>query len=353
MSRPAVRRAAQRGFSVVELMVAMTLSLVLLAGALGLTYSSRVTFRENERVGRLQESGRFALELIGRDLRAAGFAGCMRGVDFINNLNTPTDLLWNFAVPLQGFESTGPGAWSPAVPAEVVSPRDDSDILVVRTAQTQAALARMLTNVPMANSLADLAIDKDPSDTLAIGQPILVGDCTAASVFAVSAFANAGATATVSHAAGGAAGVGPGNSTADLGPAYRDGAEVTPIDTVIYYIRDSDTVRNGVRNPSLWRIVGARPAVELVEGVDAMQLQYGEDTNGDRRVDTYVAADAVGNWNRVIAISLALLVRSTEPNALEPDTQTYTLLGTPVGPFNDRYQRTMFTTTVTLRNATT
>ncbi len=50
----------QRGFSLVEIMVALTLSLILLGGVLAVMYSSKVTYMENERVGRLQENGRAA-----------------------------------------------------------------------------------------------------------------------------------------------------------------------------------------------------------------------------------------------------------------------------------------------------
>ena len=44
------------GFSIVELMVAMTLSLVLLAGALSILYSTKLTSSENDRTARIQEA---------------------------------------------------------------------------------------------------------------------------------------------------------------------------------------------------------------------------------------------------------------------------------------------------------
>jgi type IV pilus assembly protein PilW len=133
------------------------------------------------------------------------------------------------------------------------------------------------------------------------------------------------------------------------------GARVVPVDTVIYYIRDSATTRNGVTNPSLWRKVGSAAPQELIEGVENMQILYGIDTDGDRLVNSYVkASDASvsANWNRVISVSIGLLIRSIEPNSIMPDKQTYTVLDTTVGPFSDRYQRTLYTTTVTLRNTT-
>ena len=66
----------QYGFSVVELMVSMTISLLLLAGVLSVMYSSRITYDENARVSRLQEYARASVELVLRDLRSAGNQGC-------------------------------------------------------------------------------------------------------------------------------------------------------------------------------------------------------------------------------------------------------------------------------------
>ncbi|GKS68895.1 type IV pilus assembly protein PilW [Nitrosomonas sp. PY1] len=61
-----------RGFSLVELMVAMTIGLVLLLVIGTVFVSSRQTFNEQENQARLQESGRFALEIIGRSVKQAG-----------------------------------------------------------------------------------------------------------------------------------------------------------------------------------------------------------------------------------------------------------------------------------------
>lgn len=338
-----------RGFSLVELMVAMTLSLILLAGVLSVTYSSKVTYYENERVARLQENGRTAIDLMLRDMRAGGFHGCARTVPFTNTLNASNTLLWDFGAPVEGFESTGTGTWSPALDALITSPRDGSDVIAIRTAR--AGRPVFTTNAPMASTNSSITVDRNSSaDKLLPGDTVLISDCSAATVFAVSDFTGAGSTATVGHGTGGA---GPGNATDDLGSFFQTGAQVVPVDTIIYYIRDSGTDRNGVHNPALWRIVGAGGPEELIEGIEALQIQYGVDTDGDLLVNTYVTADAVTNWSSVISVSLAMLIRSVEPNMPQNDTRVYTLLGTDFGPYNDRYQRTLYTTTVTLRNNTT
>jgi type IV pilus assembly protein PilW len=336
-----MKRHNARGFSVVELMVAMTIGLILIGGALSVLYSSKVTYSENERVGRLQESGRAAVELMLRDLRAGGFRGCSANTLFTNALGS-TDVLSNFAVPAQGFDYQSAATWSPTVSTTIVpSPRDGSDIFAIRT--TLLNSPTFTTNASMATATADLSVDRNGSDSVPTASTLMISDCSAAAVFSVSAFTGGTSTATIAH------------SNTDLGIPFPVGARVVPVDTVIYYIRDSATTRNGVTNPSLWRKVGSAAPQELIEGVENMQILYGIDTDGDRLVNSYVkASDASvsANWNRVISVSIGLLIRSIEPNSIMPDKQTYTVLDTTVGPFSDRYQRTLYTTTVTLRNTT-
>ncbi len=62
----------QLGFTLIELMISMTLGLMLLLVISTVFVSSRQSFREQEDNARIQESGRFALEIIGRSLKQAG-----------------------------------------------------------------------------------------------------------------------------------------------------------------------------------------------------------------------------------------------------------------------------------------
>jgi len=63
---------AQRAFSLVELMVAMTLGLLLVAGAVSLFLSVRQLQLEQERVATMKENLRFATDFMARDIRGAG-----------------------------------------------------------------------------------------------------------------------------------------------------------------------------------------------------------------------------------------------------------------------------------------
>jgi type IV pilus assembly protein PilW len=327
---------AIRGFSLVELMVSITIGLILTAGALSVLYTSKLTYNENERVARLQENGRAAIELMLRDMRAGGFKGCNQVTTINNTLATPTGLLWNFAEPVQGFEA-GATSWSPAVDAAITSPRTGSDIFAVRTSRIDAP--SFTTNASMASSTGSITVNNPAGQTLPTPATLMISDCADATVFVGTGFSTTTGISTITHAN-------------DLGVAFRAGSRVTPVDTIVYYIRDSGTVRNGVRNPSLWRIVGNNAADELVEGIEAMQVRYGVDTDNDRLVNEYRDASGVTNWGRVISVSIALLIRSLEPTSPTNESRTYSLLGTNVATPNDRYQRTLYTTTVALRNNT-
>lgn len=340
-----------RGFSLVELMVAMTLSLVLLAGALSILYSSKVTYAENDRIARLQEAGRTVVELILRDARAAGFQGCSRPGTLVtpaitNVLNNPTGLLWNLERPMLGYDGSS-GGWSPALPAEITNPTADSDIIVLRTVREGTPSFQLRTTPTGMNDPLTVARGQDVD--LPVGSTLVINDCQGASIFAVSSFTPVnGTTATIEHAAGGT----PGNASASLGRVYQENARLTQLDSVIYYVRDSGT---GL-GPALWRKIGNDPEEELIEGVENLQFLYGVDTNADLladRYDTAAQVAAANNWPNVISLTMAVLIRSENETNLEQDNRTYNMLTQIKGPFNDRRQRSLFITTVTLRNRTT
>lgn len=62
----------QAGFSLVELMIAITLGLIVLLAVGSIYIGSRQTYRVQEDNARIQESGRYALEVLGRSIRQAG-----------------------------------------------------------------------------------------------------------------------------------------------------------------------------------------------------------------------------------------------------------------------------------------
>jgi type IV pilus assembly protein PilW len=190
-------------------------------------------------------------------------------------------------------------------------------------------------------------VDRDAGATLPAGSTVVIGDCEYASVFQVTNFAAGGLTATISHAAGGAAGA---NVDTSIRSEFSIDSLVMPIDTVVYYV--APVAAGG--GPGLWQIVGGNASQLLIPGVENIQLQYGVDTDNDLKANLYESANLVGTrWANVVSVSIAMLIRTENESGPDVDTGTYTLLGTVINPVDDRRLRSVFTTTITLRNGAT
>lgn len=83
-----IRPTVQQGFTLVELMVSVTISLVLVLFVSSLFISSKSSYRLNDDSARMQEDGRYAMGLIGRSLMQAGFGdpGLQINTSFVNEL---------------------------------------------------------------------------------------------------------------------------------------------------------------------------------------------------------------------------------------------------------------------------
>ncbi len=69
----------QQGFSLIELMIAITLGMVLMGAALQFIIATKETYSLNDDISRIQENGRIALDIIVQDLQMAGYRTPMSG----------------------------------------------------------------------------------------------------------------------------------------------------------------------------------------------------------------------------------------------------------------------------------
>ncbi|MCP1726272.1 type IV pilus assembly protein PilW [Natronospira proteinivora] len=371
--RPA--RKAQSGLTLVELMIAVAIGSVLMIGVIQLFSGMRGAYSLNESMSRVQENGRFAIEYLSSDLRMAGYMGCMSNsgqMDFYaHNLDEDSDFLTNFAEGLRGYEargtapdddvtievlnpdtSTNLGAWNPALPAELSdSVVEGTDVVVIRYMDSDG-----VNLVPPVTTGSQWHTDGADDDNYAQDSLLLTTDCAGRAVLFRR---NNSSNSTNVQPSG------------SLPFEYRNMGEEGEIARAIqaaYYIGIPDST--GV--PTLMRQViddtnGSglnTEAVELVPGVEQMQILYGVDTSGTKdasghfSVDRYVTADqvtAVADWNNVRAVRLSLLVRS-EANLSDVDdpVRDFSLQRTNVEvdiqDELDRRNRRTFNTTVHLRN---
>lgn len=334
--------AAQGGLSLVEILVALGISAVLLTGVIQIFISSKQSYRMLEATSRLQENGRFAVSFLTEDLRMAGYTGCYSGTpgNIETILNDPNNYNWDLSAPLEGNEWTG-GGWTPALDSSISGQvLNGTDVIVTR------GLASDGINLvsPFSDS-AQLFVDPG-GNNINDGDILMVTDCSSASMFQVTnqQVTGGGTRVNIVHSSSGS--WTPGNSGPQLANSFGDDAEVARFETNVYYI---GTGASG--GPALFRrsliTGGTMQAQELVDGVEDMQILYGEDTDSDGVANRYVTANNVADMANVVSVRIRLLLR-TEDN-IASQAQTYTYNGQTYTATDLRLRR-VFTTTVKLRN---
>jgi type IV pilus assembly protein PilW len=332
-----------RGMGLVELLVWVAISLIITT-VIGTIYvNSKQLTRVNDTISRLQESGRFAIHLLDRDMRMAGFRGCDGGNVVPFNLLNSTAYVYKFDTGLQGFYGSG-GAWSPSLDSSISAlstpPMANTDVVTIR--HIDGPGVPLIAN--MTSGTDDLTVAAGSG--LNVGDILLVADCTTAAIFNATAY-NAG-TGVIGHAAGGASV--PGNSALDLGQAFKTDASVYRLVTRTYYVAPS--IKKSGTN-TLWAYSvpaydGQPQPEEMVEGVDNFALLYGEDLDGDRAANRYVTANAVGTWNNVVSIKALVLLATVRDNVATA-SQPYAFNGVTTTP-TDKKMRSSLSSMITVRN---
>ena len=309
-------RAPARGFTLPELMVAVAVGLLILAGMTTLFVRNSGAQAAVERANRQIENGRYAIDVISTDLRNAGFYGEYDPTELDTPPGVPDPCALTVgalkaALPLhvQGYDAAA------AKPSCLTDVKSGTGVLVVRHTRAcvkgdpncdasdpdgplfQASLCNNPSELGSGNPADHYALDTDPA-----GLTRHARDCT---------------------------------QTAGTGSP----APVRRFLTHIYFVANNDNSGDGI--PTLKRVElrvvngNLTPVtVPLVEGIDTLQLEYGMDTNGDGVVDTYSATpDSADNWRSVLSVRVALLAKNTDgaANVKRQPFQTMVLMANPTG----------------------
>lgn len=365
-------KRGQTGFSIVELLVAIALGGILMTGAISLFVNNRDMSRMTTDIARMQETARFAMEMILNDARMAGYFGCVNNMDadvFKSHVTVDNaGELWDTTNPIEGFEADDT-QWYPSGFTHggtlIGTTGDDglmlagTDAITFRYLSGTFAADAGLDETPYAEIVASTAStvtanDLDGAGDFATKDIAGVSDCGGVDIFIVGA--RAGDTLTMFDSDGGV-----------FARPYEptNGPMVAPLVARRYYIG-----RNTRGNPALYREVIDYPASgaddyevanrELLEGVENMQILYGLDRDDNGTPDFYTQAGSTEldedlEWLDVVSVKVALLVRSANEHRFgESETvirdRTYDLLDEADLTFNDLRRRRQFTSTALLRN---
>lgn len=335
-------QSRQRGFSIIELMVAITLSLIILAALSVMFVTSSRARDEIARANEQIENGRYAMQLLIDDLRLAGYYG-----GFVHT-SVPV------AVP-----ATLPNACYTATPTAT----NDTALEGALTLHVQGYDNGTNPSGHCAN-LATLTGYKAGTDILVIRRVSTcvagTADCpdTAGQLYFQPSQCNAQLDSAIKYRL----------STNTFDRTRRNcttAADKRRFITHIYYVASNNNAGDGI--PTLkraeMRSANFATITPLVEGIEELEFEYGIDNAGnDGAPDAYTsspdtfggcggptAACSPNNWSNVMAVKIHLMARSTEASPGHNDTKTYTLgpdSFTPGGSF----KRHVFEATVNLSN---
>ncbi len=338
----ALRRSRQRGLSLVEVMVGLTVGLLLVAGLSTMFANASRASNELEKSLRHIENARHALDLLSEDIALAGFYGtapvfayaagnltpCASLLSVVDEINTlhaiaapPT-----LPLPVRGYTPAEAAALS-CLPADW---RSDTPVLVLQRLDTSVvtpstAPAGMLM-LQASHHVDDTLPFIAATDSSALLLRDRQGQPNVARRFLVRLYY----LSRCSECAGGA--------TGDGIPTLRR-----------LELRDTGFV-----------------SVPLAEGIEAAAFDYGFDTSGDGVPDRWVglggsagtpesALAAQAGWRHVMAVRITLLSRNLEATPGWQDGRSYPLGLQGLAPytqpaFSDAIKRRLATTTVRLQS---
>lgn len=329
----------QRGLSLIELMIAMTIGLVIIGAVGSLFLTTRQASRTTESMSRMQEGARYALQALARDVRMAGYVGC-------GNLeNIPMNAIANPPGPGLTFATAITGNDEGAGPSTIGTiARPAGDAIIIGGAFGGGVF--LDGNMGVANANIQLACDPTCNPyNFVPDEVLLITDCVSSDEFRANNVSNSGTITTIAHSSAV-------NTTNFLSRAYGPDAFVIRPQQYTYFIGTNPagkrSLYRNVSNAVPVTVAPAPPATELVEDVWNMQVQFGVDTNDDDAADDYINPAAVTNWTQVVSTRISLVMVSPE-NGITTSAQTYTLNGAAVTA-TDRRMYQVFTTTVGIRN---
>lgn len=378
----------QKGLSLVEMMIALTIGLVILAAMTSVFVNSSHSQMASQNSAQQIENGRYALDQLTQDLHLAGYYGQYSTYADGTTLPDPCDIsaaaLQNpneLGYPVRGIVALQTVSGIPTVrpnlagtscatylPAANLYP--GSDILVVRHADTSTTWS------------TDPGVLRQGTDTALTGEVYIQSNPVAAEI----QFGN-GAVITATSKADG--------TTADV--QTKGGAAAAPIYKYlvhIYFVAPCSRPQGGGSVCTGANDDGGSPiptlkmlelsldstgtlnfnVIPIAEGVEAFKVEYGIDNApatpnattgriGDGVPDLYIpngttAQPGAADYPDAVTVKVFLITRDSQPTQGYTDTKTYPVAtntsfgGTGIlyGPYNDAYKRHAYDTQIRLEN---
>ncbi len=314
----------QAGFSVVELMIAMLLSMALAGAIISVFVNNSYSFNQDENIGRMQDDARHALREIAFDLSMAGHYA---------DLHIPAAVEYDGGLAI-GTDCGPAGEVNWIYRATEAGTGNNLSIMAIDNATSAAVTA--------AHSCFVGGELQDGTDVVAIKR---VAGAEAAALSANGAYLRTNGTVGVLFS-----GAAPSAPPVVVAPPRADWA----FRPSIYYIRQFANAP-GDNIPTLCRkaLRGAGPSMAtecLATGIENLQIEYGIDTTQNGQPNVYLSNPTLTQLQDVVAARIFLVARTTEIDTRYTNTKTYSVSNAPDFVPNDNFHRRVFSTSVSIQN---
>ena len=265
-----IQASCYQGYTLLELMIAMSLGLILIGGAIQTLISNKQTFNITNAIGSTEEGGRFSMHFLTKDIRMAGYSANPQ-----SNKSNPF-FIYNADSTTNAYCTADSNDWCSKDGGGTVS----DQIAILKEIDT-----------------------------------FINSDCNG--------------NAAVSGA----------DSSNMLANVYWIAADTTNDNLSSLFCRGYDV------SGAAW----LGDALPMVGGVESLQVLYGEvNSDGNTR---YVSLDRVEKMTRVIAVKIGVLVAESGNGSLSKKSRSYGVLDARPFTYDDKKNRTLYSTTVFLSNA--
>lgn len=399
----------KRGLSLIEMLVALTISMIIMSGVLAIMSTTRKTSALQEELSRLQEDARFLMEDLSYNVRMAGYYGCSgivsgftkpTNISVENNkeLRDANDKIVTKSTPRSDILTVAhlaaggklrldlPSAQEIVntetslsnlkceeitAPTEEDTPAQGDDLpnwckskSVKELNLCQQVIAeknyiKMQQCLGQAFSTANAHIQLHAdSSKPQIGDSLIMTDCSGAQVYHVANVSDSIVYLSypliknyfwpveVFHVP---------QDPNDTNATIEDRLQVT------YQVKAIDKNDNGKFNDPEDGFALFKNDQFFIEGVQALQVRYGVDSNSDGVVDRYVEADPTPIGD-IISVRINILMRTANKRfdltgatdrtfELDPDIDTFNPNDDKNLENEEGYRHRLFTTTIRVRNS--
>lgn len=318
------------GFSLIEIMIALTVSLILLAGVFTIMSSSKRTYALQAELAKLQENARFAMEEIAYGVRMAGYAGCSGrlpdGGQSINGGNVAIDRAVKQTNGLYRLNNAPGLGTSDMITLTYL----EDELEVLPGIQTVKGNDRLRDFLNMDNPVVKNAVDLIMARQPAGDRTLILSDCGRTGEF--NLMGNTAQNARLMNAS-----------------VFNEPVEAfVSASSIRYEVAKIDREDGQESFGLFFSINGDNDFQLLVEGVREMRMTYGIDADTDNNVR--VANNPTGT---VRNIRINLLMRTVEPRfdiGFQGEEGQNLILGPFVFEPEEGYRYRLFSTLVQVRN---